>query len=135
MPGIFSERNIQLRSFLLSAEGMKTKAVTLVSTITDSGSTPTTLIRPGTVVGIVTASGKYAAYSNGNSDGTQVARGVLLDFVDMKGGDANGAAKDQEVTILVGGHVDYDQLLGKDTAAIADLSSPSLGTSFTFYNF
>ena len=36
----------------------------------------------GSVVGIVTASGEYAAYNNAAGDGTEVAAGILFDAVD-----------------------------------------------------
>lgn len=46
----------------------------------------------GAVLGIVTASGKYAEYNNAASDGTEVAAGVLFAAVDATGGDADGVA-------------------------------------------
>lgn len=41
----------------------------------------------GTVLGIVTASGKYKVYDNAASDGSQVARGLLVTDVDATSGD------------------------------------------------
>jgi len=46
----------------------------------------------GTVLGKITASGKYAAYDNDAADGTQAAAGVLLSAVDASGADAAGVA-------------------------------------------
>lgn len=40
----------------------------------------------GTVVGKITATGKYKRHVNGASDGTQTAAGVLLNAVDASGG-------------------------------------------------
>ncbi len=44
----------------------------------------------GAVVGIVTASSKYAEYDNGLVDGTETAVGVLFDAVDASSADAPG---------------------------------------------
>lgn len=44
----------------------------------------------GTVVGKITASGKYTAYDNDAVDGSQTAAGVLLFAVDASGGDKKG---------------------------------------------
>ncbi|CCG09108.1 head decoration protein [Pararhodospirillum photometricum] len=49
-------------------------------------------LQAGAVLGKVTASGKYAAYDNGASDGTQAAAGILFASVDASGGDAHGVA-------------------------------------------
>lgn len=46
----------------------------------------------GTVLGKITASGKYIAYINAASDGSGVAAGVLLDAVDASAADAKGVA-------------------------------------------
>lgn len=73
----------------------------------------------GTVLGKITASGKYAAYDNGASDGTQAAAGVLLDACDATAGDAQATmiARDAEVN---------GEMLGfltsaDESAAITDL--------------
>lgn len=44
----------------------------------------------GTVVGKITASGKYTAYDDDNADGSQTAAGILYDAVDASGGDKAG---------------------------------------------
>lgn len=46
----------------------------------------------GTVLGKITASGKYAAYDNAAADGTEVAAGVLYEAVDASAGDKPGVA-------------------------------------------
>lgn len=54
----------------------------------------------GTVVGKITATGKYTAYDDDNSDGSEAAAGVLVgDDVDASGGDKAGAiiVKDAEL--------------------------------------
>lgn len=47
-----------------------------------------TTLRPGTVLGKITASGKYAPYDDGNTDGSEVAAGVLYGEVVNSGGSA-----------------------------------------------
>lgn len=47
---------------------------------------------PNTVIGKVTASGKYAQHDNNAGDGTEVAAAVLYDRVDATGGDVVAAA-------------------------------------------
>jgi len=54
----------------------------------------------GTVVGKVTASGKYIAYDDDNSDGSETAAGVLVGGdIDASGGDKAGViiVKDAEL--------------------------------------
>jgi len=46
----------------------------------------------GAVLGIVTASGKFAEYNNAAVDGLEVAAGILLEAVDATGADADGVA-------------------------------------------
>lgn len=45
----------------------------------------------GAVVGIITATGKWAAYNNALDTGVEVARGILLGAVDASGGDVTNA--------------------------------------------
>lgn len=71
--------------FLLSeANGtLSREKITLVS--------GTPLVRAGHVLGLITASGKYDEYDEGNVDGSEVARVVLLtDVVDASAADADG---------------------------------------------
>ena len=46
-------------------------------------------LEPGTVLGKITASGKYAAHDPAASNGTQTAAAILWDSVDASGGDKN----------------------------------------------
>jgi hypothetical protein len=68
----------------------------------------------GTVLGKVTASGKYAAYDNAASDGTEVAAGILCEDVDATDGDVTA-------NMYVTGAFKAAGLTGDDAAAIADL--------------
>jgi hypothetical protein len=72
---------------------------------------------PGTLVGKITASGKYAAYNNGASDGTEVAAGVLYAA-------APDSAADQKAVIIArDAEVMASALTGSDTAGVADLKA------------
>ena len=54
----------------------------------------------GELVGIVTASGKYAAYDNGADDGRETVAGISYAEVDASSGDVTGAVfvlRDAEV--------------------------------------
>jgi hypothetical protein len=52
------------------------------------------LLKSGTVLGKITATGKYKAFTAGASDGTQTAAGILMQ-------DCDATSKDVKRTILV----------------------------------
>jgi hypothetical protein len=69
----------------------------------------------GTVMGKVTATGHYKPYSNGASDGTEAAAGILL-----RGVGAN-AATQPGVLIVRQAEVASARLTGSDANGVADL--------------
>lgn len=69
----------------------------------------------GTVVGKITASGKYVAYSNGASDGSETAAGILYAAV------ADSAADQKAVIIARDAEVAETHLTGSDANGKADL--------------
>lgn len=71
----------------------------------------------GTVLGKVTATGQYVAYSNVAVDGSEVAAGILYAAVDATAADAPGViiARDAEVAEV--------HLTGIDAAAKVDLAA------------
>ena len=72
------------------------------------------LLAPGTVVGKITASGKYIAYSNAAVDGSEVAAGIVCYGVP-------DLAVDQKAVIIARlAEVKADELTGLDTPARAD---------------
>lgn len=86
-------------------------------------------LESGTVVGRVTASGKYKAYADGNVDGSEVAVGVLRHHIEVD------AAGDTLGEIIFGqADLKLDQLVGLDAAAITDLDgkSDTVRNSFKF---
>lgn len=62
-------------------------------TARDAGNTNnTTVLRTGLVMGVITASGKWAQFNSAASDGTQIARGILISHglnTQMDGADAD----------------------------------------------
>lgn len=85
----------------------------------------------GTVLGIVTASGKYAASDEAETNGTEVAKAVLLE-------DAAAAAADVQAVVLLRGpaqlrrgglvfDASYDSEAKRD-AAIAELETAGIVT-------
>lgn len=78
---------------------------------------PQTAVLPaGQVLGMITASQYFTAYSNAASDGTEVARVILAD-------DAEISTVTQIVTVYLCGPFLKDQLVGLDAAAITDLGA------------
>lgn len=74
----------------------------------------------GLVLGIVTATGRYAPYDNAHSDGTEVAVGVLSETTDADDDD-NGT----EIVVIKSGILFADKLIGLDSAAKTDLAANS----------
>jgi hypothetical protein len=81
----------------------------------DAGNTPTDVLRVGCIMGIITASGKWAQFTSGAGDGTQYARGILMSL--GLSTQVDGANADKFLaTILVGGVVNPEALCLASTA-------------------
>lgn len=76
----------------------------------------TDVLAGGTVLGKVTATGKYTAYDGGASDGTETATGILLNRIDPTNGDELGS-------MLIMGVVRSGSLFGLDADAMTDLAN------------
>lgn len=99
---------------------MGRKAITLVS---GAGNLPT-----GTVLGKVTASGKYKKHVNGASDGTETAVGILLDATDASSADVRAVMVDANARI-VAEFLTWDASVDNSTkknAALASLLTKNL---------
>ena len=72
----------------------------------------------GTVLGKITASGKFTAYSNAASNGSEVALGILTEKVDA-------TSRDVETSAYVMGVFVEANLTGLDSAAKTDFGSKS----------
>lgn len=74
----------------------------------------------GTVLGKITASGKYKAYASGNADGSQTAVGVLYAA-------APSSASDQSAVAIVRvAEVAGALLTGSDAAAVTSLKTANV---------
>jgi hypothetical protein len=83
-------------------------------------------IAKGTVLGIVTATGKWAAYDNGAATGLEVARGIAMYNFTTDGSGNVTIANDTGVTyhtapIYLAGTFRTTELTGLDAAAVTDL--------------
>src|SRR5688572_24326980 len=87
----------------------------IVSTAADSGSTPTTTLRKGLLMGIVTASKKWKQYSPTATDGSQVVQGILVQ--DYNTLDQSGTARDGAGRFLIRGMVKNAAVLNLDAVA------------------
>jgi hypothetical protein len=80
-------------------------------TVTVSG----TDIKSGTVMGKITASGKYVPYSNAASNGSEVAAGILYQHIEATTGDVKAVIFNADC------EVNRKELTGLDAAGEADL--------------
>lgn len=83
-------------------------------------------IAKGTVVGIKTSDGKWYAYANANSDGTEVARGIAqYNFTTDADGNVTIASETgveyHTAPIYVAGTFRTTELTGLDAAGVTDL--------------
>lgn len=86
----------------------------------DIGNTPTYKLRPGLVLGLITASGQWTNYSPTASDGSQVAAGVLAYGLRMQDV-LSGQNVSKFYAIIIGGNVKGANLLGLDGMARAQM--------------
>jgi head decoration protein D len=87
------------------------------------------LIPAGTILGVVTSTKKYVAYSNAetNGAGSGVAKGILAEAVDTTGGD-------KLANIFEGGTFKLSKLTGLDGNAVTDLNGRS-DTTRDYFHF
>ena len=117
--GLSAEKSRTPSEFLLDSHAIE-KGVTIDNTARDSGNTVTTTLRPGLVLGKITASGKYKEYHPSSSDGSETAVGILKDQVKVIDDDAN--AVDAAAVLVIHARVDESALHGCDADAKADLA-------------
>lgn len=72
----------------------------------------------GTFLGLVTATGYYAAYSSAAVDGTEKCIGVLAEAVDTTSAGTNAAT---EAPMITGGYLVKSALTGYDASILADI--------------
>lgn len=81
----------------------------------DAGNSPTYELRPGLLLGQITATGKYTDYDKTASDGSEVAAGILIEGLRMQ--DFEGNSVDKFYAVLVGGPVQGAKVLNLDLMA------------------
>jgi hypothetical protein len=100
--------------FILS-EGNGTISREVVTIIANSGA-----LVDGTVLGKITASGKYAPYNNAHSDGTDLAAGILYGNLPASTADQKAVAFVRQCEVM------SSALTGLDTPGTADLAALSV---------
>ena len=96
-----------------------TIAIVIDAAASDDGNSPTTTLRKGLVLGKVTETGKYKQYDPEASDGTETARVILDDEVNLL--DESGEPVDTEALGAFRGDFVADELIGLDEDAKAAL--------------
>ena len=91
------------------------RGVLIASTARYNGGTT---LPKGLALAKITASGKYAEYDDGNSDGTEEFRGFLDQDIDLL--DATGVARDAQASMVFWGWVNTANTFGEDAAAKTD---------------
>lgn len=103
-------------SFLASEHAMyKRDGITVDAATVGASLDGNKILVAGTVMGKITASGKYAAYSNGLSNGREVADGFLPEAINLKDGDVICG-------LLIHGSVIASRTSGLDAPARVDLA-------------
>lgn len=96
------------------------------SSISDPTNSPTWRLRRGLVLGRITSSGQWTNYAATNTDGSEVAQGILA--YDLRMQDVmSGSNVNKLVGILIKGNLQAGNLVGLDLMARAQL-----GEKFTF---
>ena len=94
---------------------------TISASCVDAGSSPTTLLRSGLVLGIITSSGLWTNYSSTATDGSQIARGVLATPALRTADLITGTTHTLAAAVIVGGPVQAGLLYGLDAMARVDM--------------
>lgn len=104
----------------------------ILSSTVDSNNTPTTVLRPGLVLGRITASGKLKQYDPTASDGSEIAIAVLAHELRMT--DFNGTAFDRQIAVAVGGQVRGGRLIesGASSDTLGQIARAQMHGRFLF---
>jgi hypothetical protein len=89
------------------------------------------LVLMGTVMGIITATQRWVPYATGNSNGSQVARGVLRTNVET-GTDAAG--HEYQGNLVIGGMLKLAKIIGADAGALTALDART-DSVFGYFSF
>jgi len=125
-----TERFISGREFLINNDHVVIIGIVVDSTARDTSNNPTTTLIRSRTMGIITLQGTYAQYDDTAADGTAIARGHLMENLNLL--DVTGTAVDKQANMLIHGYCDYSQCLGIDANGKADMVSGQ--TSCIFYD-
>ncbi len=98
------------------------KGAYIASTAADPTNTPTWELRPGLIMGVITATGQWTNYAATNTDGSEVAQGVLPIAIRMQDV-LTGTNLARFWAMMVSGGVQSAKLIGLDLQARAQMSS------------
>lgn len=103
-------------SVLASEQGIyKRVGITVDASTVAADANGNKILKAGTILAPITATGKYAAYDNTLSNGRETAEGILTTGINLKDGDV--------IThLLLQGSVLAARISGLDSAARADLA-------------
>lgn len=130
VPGYTDERFSNERdvmAMLFAPETVQRVSILLDTSAIDAGNSPTSVLRPGLILGRITATGKYADYDPTATNGTQVAELVLLEEVNMLD-PATAAAAERYWSAAASGRLKASSLINLDYTARAQLAA----AGFTF---
>lgn len=103
IPGVGSERATSESELLWGADHARNGALWLSKVISgaarDAGNTPTTILRPGLLMGVVTSSGELEEWDADAADGTQDIAGIL--DVELRAQDFDATNQDRVFRALV----------------------------------
>jgi hypothetical protein len=125
-------------TFQNAAGGMPQAAMTVYASALTGGASPAVAVAHTTTGRIV--GGTWAAYNDANSDGTQVAKGVLEYALTVdnngfhKAGGGEFGSRQLSAPVVIKGYVRTADLTGLDAAAIADLGRIVMGDAANLTN-
>ncbi len=121
VPGVGAERTVAESEILWGADHARNAVLWKSSVISgasrDAGNTPTTVLRPGLLMGKLDSNGKYEEWDADASDGTQNLQGIL--DVEMRAQDYDATNADRVFRIMVArGPIKANQLLIQGAAFV-----------------
>ncbi len=104
----------------------------------DAGNTPTTVLRPGLLLGQISATGLLKEYNPTGTDGSQVVHSILMSSFRMQ--DLDGNNTNRFVWVLAGGPIQAAKLLLLDNQARKQMRArflfdDDLGNKFAYMGF
>ncbi len=123
MPGVTETDPVGEGNLLYSTANLVKVGFTFAQDA-DAGPESDGIVPAGTVVGVITASNKFAEYDDNLATGVEVAVGILLDEIDISEGDALA-------NVALGGEFIESELTGLDANAKTDLGGVSVDVGKT----